>query len=402
MSTDVNRTERLNAASVLCNLSRAPIMIVVETHNRSNKRANEREGEVLQAHPVLATTISPTIQSDATTSVAPVLAPKDGLKTPFPFSFLAPVHASAVSGESDGSIAASCLPLTTPSPNLYCEDPLGQDLVLGLDNVPLSNIGPNIADVDHLMFSPRCFDDSSVISMHKNVDQPCFRDMYTNVDGTYTWIDDVGLHLLYSDQSCPQLSNGESLEWPEQQSSLEPLIVGKAISPFSKSSTAPSRDYSEFSKNSSDMLVIVKNNTQSPSLDENYSDSTPSISKQGHSSTKPIIPISPPQQPKPPTEPTNGTKVAPDQSLLHMAIDSGHEGIIRIILDQGVDINERNSDGSTALHMAVQKRQEKILPLLLEKGANANSVDGEGRTPIHIAICSDFQTGLKMLLGQKT
>ncbi|KEQ78334.1 ankyrin, partial [Aureobasidium pullulans EXF-150] len=70
---------------------------------------------------------------------------------------------------------------------------------------------------------------------------------------------------------------------------------------------------------------------------------------------------------------------------LHMAIESRHEGIVRILLEEGVDINERNSEGSTALYMTIQKRQENMLQLLLKKGANVDIVDNKGRKLVHLA-----------------
>lgn len=85
-------------------------------------------------------------------------------------------------------------------------------------------------------------------------------------------------------------------------------------------------------------------------------------------------------------------------ALLHMSVDSGHQGIVRILLDSGVDINERDRDGSTALHLAVHKRQDAIIRLLLERGALTNLKDSRGKTPTHLAIYSNFETGLKILL----
>jgi hypothetical protein len=88
-----------------------------------------------------------------------------------------------------------------------------------------------------------------------------------------------------------------------------------------------------------------------------------------------------------------------DKPLLHISVDSGHQGIVRILLDSGVDINERDRDGSTALHLAVKMRQDAIIRLLLERGALATVKDSEGKTPTHLAIYSNFETGLKILLN---
>ncbi|THV74608.1 hypothetical protein D6D28_02447 [Aureobasidium pullulans] len=152
----------------------------------------------------------------------------------------------------------------------------------------------------------------------------------------------------------------------------------------------------------SNSLVIDGSYEHRPSLHQTPSDTTPPASRQEHSSTTPkiLIPSQPPQ-PQVSAGPTIYPAFDPQQSLLHIAIESGHEGIVRILLEEGVDINERNSEGSTALHMTVHKRQENILQLLLDKGANVDIADDKGRKPVHLAIVSDFQTGLRLLLRHK-
>lgn len=99
-----------------------------------------------------------------------------------------------------------------------------------------------------------------------------------------------------------------------------------------------------------------------------------------------------------PTQTYNSSESGDSKPLLHVSIDSGHEGIVTMLLDSDVDINERDCDGSTALHLAVQKRQDAIIRLLLDRGASTNVKDSKGKTPTHLAIYSNFETGLKILL----
>ena len=99
-----------------------------------------------------------------------------------------------------------------------------------------------------------------------------------------------------------------------------------------------------------------------------------------------------------PTQVHTPSENGDSKPLLHVSIDSGHEGVVRMLLDSGVDINERDGDGSTALHLAVQKRQDAIIRLLLDRGALTSVKDSQGKTPTHLAIYSNFETGLKILL----
>ncbi|KAJ5953528.1 hypothetical protein N7454_000424 [Penicillium verhagenii] len=55
---------------------------------------------------------------------------------------------------------------------------------------------------------------------------------------------------------------------------------------------------------------------------------------------------------------------------------------VRLLLEAGVDINSRASDGSTALHYAMEGAVELIKPLL-EAGADPTAEDDKGVTPLH-------------------
>ena len=52
---------------------------------------------------------------------------------------------------------------------------------------------------------------------------------------------------------------------------------------------------------------------------------------------------------------------------------NGHTNAVRQLLNQGVPVNSRNGDGSTALVYAVAKGNTNMVRLLLERGANVNA-----------------------------
>lgn len=86
--------------------------------------------------------------------------------------------------------------------------------------------------------------------------------------------------------------------------------------------------------------------------------------------------------------------------LLHIPIENGNEVIVRMLIDSGADIDERDSvGGSTALHVAVRSKRENLLRLLVESGADVNAEDDLGRTPLYEAVANGFEAGLRVLLA---
>ncbi len=71
---------------------------------------------------------------------------------------------------------------------------------------------------------------------------------------------------------------------------------------------------------------------------------------------------------------------------------------ISTLLDEGADINEVDSEGSSALHWAVYSDQLDAAALLLESGANANTVDAYDSTPLIDATYHENVEMVKLLL----
>ncbi|KAH6855496.1 ankyrin repeat-containing domain protein [Chaetomium sp. MPI-CAGE-AT-0009] len=87
---------------------------------------------------------------------------------------------------------------------------------------------------------------------------------------------------------------------------------------------------------------------------------------------------------------------------LHMAAKRGHSGIIRFLLQQNVDINERDSDGLTALMYAAAAGHEEVAELLLAQGARLSDVDSHHRSALHWAALSRHADLLRLLLRHAT
>ncbi|CAL1537868.1 unnamed protein product [Lymnaea stagnalis] len=64
----------------------------------------------------------------------------------------------------------------------------------------------------------------------------------------------------------------------------------------------------------------------------------------------------------------------------------GTLGILKLLVDNGADINLRDTDGNAALHRAVHSGRTENVKLLLESGADVNLRDAIGSTPLHYAM----------------
>jgi len=72
------------------------------------------------------------------------------------------------------------------------------------------------------------------------------------------------------------------------------------------------------------------------------------------------------------TDPQNGNRV------LHIASQNGHLDLVKLIVQNGADLNFQNQKGQTALHMSVAYDLYSITKFLLDKGANPKLKNGDG------------------------
>ena len=59
--------------------------------------------------------------------------------------------------------------------------------------------------------------------------------------------------------------------------------------------------------------------------------------------------------------------------------------LVRELLDNGVDVNTRDSHNSTALEYAAEFGQVEMVKLLLERSAEVNTCNNDGETPLYSA-----------------
>ena len=85
-----------------------------------------------------------------------------------------------------------------------------------------------------------------------------------------------------------------------------------------------------------------------------------------------------------------GTVVAGDVDALYEAAGDGDAARVSALLDNGVDVNERTSNGSYALNNAAVENQIEAMRILLDRGADPNVQNSQGDTPL---ICATKYAG---------
>lgn len=70
----------------------------------------------------------------------------------------------------------------------------------------------------------------------------------------------------------------------------------------------------------------------------------------------------------------------------HKLNDTRKKELVKLTIEQGIDVNQANISKTTALHLAVENALTEIAVLLIENGADPNVANKAGKTAYHIAI----------------
>jgi len=87
----------------------------------------------------------------------------------------------------------------------------------------------------------------------------------------------------------------------------------------------------------------------------------------------------------------HGGKTGEELSI-HKAAMSGNIEAVKQHLNDGAEVNAKNSDGRTPLHLAAEGGHGEIVELLILKGANVNAKNDGGETPLDWATMSYPET----------
>ena len=86
------------------------------------------------------------------------------------------------------------------------------------------------------------------------------------------------------------------------------------------------------------------------------------------------------------------------ETPLHKACSFNNVESIKLLLDQGADVNIQHNYGYTPLYTACSNNSVESVKLLILNGANVNIPDNYGRTPLHLACRYNSVEIVKLLL----
>ena len=99
-----------------------------------------------------------------------------------------------------------------------------------------------------------------------------------------------------------------------------------------------------------------------------------------------------------PPESLMWVEVEGENSDLFSVIKNGDLVKLKIMLDQGVDVNAKNNDGDNALLVAAKMGHASATEFLLGKGADVNAKNDYGDTALIFAVTNDHIAVVETLL----
>jgi uncharacterized protein len=76
----------------------------------------------------------------------------------------------------------------------------------------------------------------------------------------------------------------------------------------------------------------------------------------------------------------------------------GHMSQLRMLVQEGANVNAMDADEFTPLHLAVIARHGERVAELIEMGANINAMEKQGWTALHWAVAAGYRDVVEMLI----
>lgn len=91
----------------------------------------------------------------------------------------------------------------------------------------------------------------------------------------------------------------------------------------------------------------------------------------------------------------------PRDKPIHIACRCGHVDIVKILIDQGVDLNAIGYFRDRPIHIACQRNYLEIVKLLIDNDADLEVMKNGNERPIHIACYLNYPEIVKLLIAKK-
>ncbi|WP_264705708.1 ankyrin repeat domain-containing protein [Wolbachia endosymbiont (group A) of Ancistrocerus nigricornis] len=85
-------------------------------------------------------------------------------------------------------------------------------------------------------------------------------------------------------------------------------------------------------------------------------------------------------------------------TALHRAAQVSNPEVIKLLIEKGAGINDRNNRGETPLHLAAFLGKRKNVKALIEKGAEVNAKSNNKAVPLHLACLAGRKGTIEELM----
>lgn len=86
-----------------------------------------------------------------------------------------------------------------------------------------------------------------------------------------------------------------------------------------------------------------------------------------------------------------------ENTPLHAAVAGRQFEVVKLLLENGIDVNATQRGGWTALHAAAQNGDNRLAGLLLANGAHSDALSDNGSTPLALATAGNHTETIGLL-----
>jgi ankyrin repeat protein len=94
----------------------------------------------------------------------------------------------------------------------------------------------------------------------------------------------------------------------------------------------------------------------------------------------------------------NPSAMGPNSGALHCAAFNGHEAVLSLLLENGAELDVKDTQSYYPIHLAVSRGHVTIATQLVEAGANIEVLTSQNGTPLHIAAASNHAVVIPILI----